>query len=308
MTFRAVLISLIACVLGGSLTWLSAAALREPSLRPIPPSSHLHNAYHVTDKVISGAQPDDDAAFASLALLGVKTIISVDGAKPNVEAARKHGMRYVHMPIGYDKITPTDGQALAKAITELPGPIYLHCHHGKHRSAAAVAVACVYNATLDPAQSELVLKTFGTGANYKGLWQSAKDARPLDPAILRDLKIEYRERADIGDLAEAMVGADSHFDHLKQIQQSGWTTPSDHPDLDPAHEALLVQEHLAEAARLRSVTTRPSGFRQLLTQSEAQVTQLTAVLQATPIEKNLADRRFVGATESCNTCHAQYRD
>src|SRR5688500_19183961 len=62
----------------------------------------LENAHVVTDKVLSGAQPEDAKAFETLARLGVKTIISVDGAAPDVETARKYGIRYVHLPIKYD--------------------------------------------------------------------------------------------------------------------------------------------------------------------------------------------------------------
>src|SRR6188768_3777999 len=49
----------------------------------------LPNAYRLHEKVISGGQPDGDPAFAKLKELGVKTIISVDGAKPEVELAKK---------------------------------------------------------------------------------------------------------------------------------------------------------------------------------------------------------------------------
>src|SRR3712207_7739670 len=62
------------------------------------------------------------------------TVISVDGARPDVELARKYGLRYVHLPIGYDDVTENEGRAIAKAITELPGPFYIHCHHGDRKS------------------------------------------------------------------------------------------------------------------------------------------------------------------------------
>src|SRR5687767_6206083 len=131
----------------------------------------LPNAHRVTEKVYSGGQPYGEPGFARLQQLGVKTIISVDGAKPDVEVARKYGMRYVHLPIGYAGVSNEQGMALAKAVDELPGPVYIHCHHGMHRSAAAVAVACVLSGELPPERAESVLKTFGTGASYTGLWK-----------------------------------------------------------------------------------------------------------------------------------------
>src|SRR5688572_2727995 len=161
------------------------AGVAAKAFAPVPDQKALHNGHVVTERVISGAQPDGEASFEALKVLGVKTIISVDGAKPDVESARKHGMRYVHLPITYGTVTPGQGRALAKAMAELPGPVYVHCHHGRHRSAAAVAVGCVYNGTLKAEQAEAVLETFGTGLNYKGLWKAAREARPVDSAELR---------------------------------------------------------------------------------------------------------------------------
>ena len=104
---------------------------------------NIENGHIVTEKVISGAQPEGDESFKALKALGVKTIVSVDGSAPDVATAKKFGLTYVHLPVTYSGIKPEEGKAIAKALEELPGPIYLHCHHGKHRSAAAVAVACV---------------------------------------------------------------------------------------------------------------------------------------------------------------------
>src|SRR5688572_27925661 len=64
----------------------------------------LSNAGLLHERVISGAQPDD-AAFAALRELGVVTIISVDGAKPFLELARRYCMRCVYLSHGYDRIS-----------------------------------------------------------------------------------------------------------------------------------------------------------------------------------------------------------
>ena len=283
----------------------SFAPLNEPS---------LHNAYHVTEKVLSGAAPEGDASFAALRRLGVKTIISVDGAKPDVATARKHGLRYVHLPIGYDDVTPEEGRAIAKAIDELDGPIYLHCHHGKHRSAAAVAVACVFNARLEPRQAESVLKTFGTGENYKGLWASAREARPLPPQALRETKVDFREVAPVPPMAEAMVAIDGNWERLKLAEKAGWRAPGAHPDVDPAHEALQLVERLHEMGRTHDVQGRPGGFRQMLEESETSAKTLHASLaawskggsvgapppQATNAMKTIAT--------GCSACHKSFRD
>jgi protein tyrosine phosphatase (PTP) superfamily phosphohydrolase (DUF442 family) len=295
---------------------LSLCTAQQPASQPakafptVPKEhgSHLHNAHVVTTKVISGAQPDDEAAFKALAELGVKTIISVDGAKPDAELARKYGMRYIHRPISYDTVSEEDGRAIAKAIDEMPGYVYVHCHHGRHRSAAAVAVACVYNGQLRPDQGESVLRTFGTGANYTGLWKAAREARRVDAQQLRDLQVEYVEAARVGDLATAMVSIDHRWDHLKMSQAIKFAPPPDHPDINPAHEALQLQEHLQEMGRLAEVVAKPDDFKRMLAESEQQAKALHLALSATPVNLEAADAAYKSIAASCTACHKAYRD
>ncbi|MDQ3441311.1 MAG: hypothetical protein M3478_13280, partial [Planctomycetota bacterium] len=287
------------------------AKFTSPSTKPFAPLTDqegLHNSHIVTDKIISGAQPEHDKSFALLRELGVKTIVSVDGSQPDVESAKRYGMRYVHLPIGYDGVDEAEGKAIAKALTELPGPIYVHCHHGRHRSAAAVAVACVNNGMLQPEQAEDVLKTFGTGANYTGLWKAARDAERIDDKELAQLQIKWVEQAKIPELADAMIKVDHHHDHLKLIQKAGWKAPSDHPDLAPAHEALQLQEHFTEMARTDDTKARPADYRKSLTESEQNASKLREALAANPVDTMSADTALKAVSTSCTTCHKSYRD
>ena len=283
-----------------------AAKLDSPFTPLVTP--HLHNAYRVTDKVLSGAQPEGEASFEALAALGVRTIISVDGAKPDVAAAKRHGLRYVHLPIGYDRVELDEGRAIAKAIAELPGPIYVHCHHGKHRSAAAVAVACVQNGSLKPDLTESVLSTFGTGENYVGLWHSARDARPLDPGTLEQLNVEFVETAKVPPLADAMVKIDGHFEHLKQLQKASWQPPQDHPDLSATHEALQLHEHLIELGRGQPAEGKPPEYLKLLIESQEATRSLRKALAASPLRDTDAREAMTRVGRSCTACHSDYRD
>ena len=71
----------------------------------------LSNVVAFHDGFYSGSAPAGDAGFDSLSSLGIKTILSVDGAMPDVELADKYGMRYVHLPIGYDGFDDEIGRA-----------------------------------------------------------------------------------------------------------------------------------------------------------------------------------------------------
>src|SRR4051794_15740036 len=64
----------------------------------------LHNVFRVSARVYSGSVPEGDEGFASLHSLGIKTVISVDGMQPDVEAAGRYGLGYVHLPFGYDGV------------------------------------------------------------------------------------------------------------------------------------------------------------------------------------------------------------
>lgn len=293
-----------------SATKPAVAATTSPTTRPFAfiDLKHVHNVHRVTDKVISGSQPDGPEGLAELAALGVKTIISVDGITPDAETAKKLGMRYVHLSHGYDGVPVTRAREIAKAINELPGPIYIHCHHGKHRSAAAVAAACIINGSLQPEQADDVLNTFGTGLNYKGLWKSARDARRLDDVTLAAVPLVYEEKAKIGDMAAAMVKVDDHLDHLKQIQKAGWAPPSDHPDLDPPHEALQLEEHLVETGRADYAKGEPAEFHTLLKANVEDVRRLKALLSVKPVDKKAADAALKATNTSCLSCHKVYRD
>lgn len=288
-----------------------AAATTKTTTKPfaaVPDQHALHNGYIVTEKVISGAQPEGEESFRALRELGVKTIISVDGAKPDIETARRYGIAYIHLPIGYNDVAPETGRAIAKAINEKPGPIYIHCHHGRHRSAAAVAVACVYNGQLRPEQAEDVLRTFGAGANYKGLWKAAREARPVDPQELKEMNVTFVEQAKISATADAMVHVDHRWDHLKQIQTAGWKAPPEHPDLEPPHEALLLAELMHELQRVESKHSKVPEFQKMLAESEAGAKAIRDALLFSPPNIPAAEVAFKAVGNACAACHKAYRD
>jgi len=291
-------------------TTLASATAEAPPTRL--DAKHLPNAIRVNSKVISGGLPEGDAAFAELAALGVKTVISVDGAKPDVETAQRHGLRYVHLPHGYDGIAESRGRELAKAVQELPGPIYIHCHHGKHRSPAAAGVACVLAGMATPQTAHGLLKLAGTSPNYRGLYRSVERAQPLPPQELAALQVEFQPIAKIPPLADAMVAIEHTFDRLKQIEAAGWKAPLDHPDLEAAHEALLLREHYTELLRTDEVSRQPDAFRALLSESETAAGELETLLlaqNATPSDRAAAaSQAMERLTQGCAGCHKQFRD
>ena len=271
-------------------------------------SAVLPNTFRLTEKVLSGGQPQGEPAFKQLQELGVKTIISVDGATPNVPLAKKYGLRYVHLPHGYDGIPKERLVELAKAVRELPGPIYIHCHHGKHRSPAAAAAACVSAGYLNNDQALAVLTAAGTSKGYRGLFQTVERATPIDVDILRAARVEFPETADIPTLADAMIAIEHTHDNLKMIAASQWRPTEEHADIDPPHEALLLREHFTELLRTDEIKQQPQEFQRLLQQSERNAKSLEDRLRDGRRDECELTALFERITADCTACHQKFRD
>jgi protein tyrosine phosphatase (PTP) superfamily phosphohydrolase (DUF442 family) len=268
----------------------------------------IHNFIHASTNVFSGSQPEGDAAFAALAKLGVKTVISVDGAKPEVELAAKHGLRYIHLPIGYDGIPTNRVAEFAKAAATVEGPIFVHCHHGKHRGPAAVGVICLATGSLNVQQAEAFLRDAGTSPEYPGLFRAVTNFVPPTAAQLAAVSTNFPSVVRTTSLVEAMVAIDAHYEHLKAAQKAGWRTPSAHPDISPAHEATLLWEQLRELARTDDTARRSDDYRTKLAGSERDAEALRALLSTPPSEFAAADAALKRIGQSCVDCHRRYRN
>jgi hypothetical protein len=277
--------------------------------QPAPPTPQkltdrpgLHNLVEASPHIYSGSEPHGDEAFASLAKLGVKTVVSVDGARPQIELAAQHGLRYVHIPIGYDGLGKEAGLALARVAREAEGPVYIHCHHGQHRGPAAAAVACMAADGRGGTEALKILEVAGTGKQYAGLWRDVEGFAP--PAAGDDLP-ELKEVAEVGSFAAAMAKIDRNFDNLKLCQQAEWSVPPDHPDIVPAQESLILKEGLREAVR-NLTADRNVEFKTWLAETEALAMSLEEAVRRR--DAPAATAEFKRLEASCKQCHGKYRN
>jgi protein tyrosine phosphatase (PTP) superfamily phosphohydrolase (DUF442 family) len=285
------------------------ATTQEPELIE---AAGLHNVLRISENLYSGSSPEGEEGFRSLRRLGVRTVISVDGARPDVEMSRKFGMRYVHLPVGYDGVPRERALQLARAVRDLPGPVYVHCHHGQHRGpTAAVAAELCLDGSCSVERAEAVLKKAGTDPRYKGLVGLPRSLKRPSPGELDQASTDFPEVAVISDLARHMVEIDDRFENLKLVRKAGWRQPPDHPDVDPPHEALLLAEHYREAARL-DLPERPEELRRWLKDAEARATDLEQLLRSAkgkgPVDGEAAEAAFKQIGAGCAQCHAKYRD
>jgi protein tyrosine phosphatase (PTP) superfamily phosphohydrolase (DUF442 family) len=300
---------LVALAPGGSLRSHAADEAVKPKTNSVATPLEIvgiHNAFRATDKIYSGSQPEGDAAFAALAKLGVKTIVSVDGSKPDVGAARKHGLRYVHLPIGYDGMPSNRVVELVKVSTTLDGPFFVHCHHGLHRGPAAVAVMCEASQGWSAAKAGEWLRQAGTSPDYPGLYRAAAQFKPPTPEELAAIKT-LPEITQPSNLVDAMVTMDEHHSHLRLVQKAGWKVPPGHADISPGHEVTMLWEQLKEMARLPDTAERSDDYRAKLADCEQSVDALRKLLRD-PQDIALLETHFKKVTATCAACHKTYRN
>jgi hypothetical protein len=201
---------------------------------------------------------------------------------------------------------------IVKAAEQADGPIFVHCHHGKHRGPAAVAVMCMSELNWSPAQAESWLKAAGTATNYVGLYDVAKHFKKPSPETLRALP-GLPEVATVSGLTESMVEIDNRFDNLKAIRAAGYAAPKEHPDLKPANEAGILREHYREAQRLPETAKLGEDFVKRFKAAEAEAQAVEALLNefaanAKPETRAQLNQAFDALAKACSTCHKAYRD
>lgn len=308
---------LVVCVLalvGLAATIAAAEQARKssPGVKPLPDPPGIDNLFLLGANVYSGSTPEGDDGFAALQKLGVKTILSVDGSSPNVALAKKHGLRYVHLPHGYDGISTNLQLQLAKVAESLPGPIYVHCHHGKHRGPTAAAVICMTKDAWTSEQADAWLRAAGTSTNYPGLYDVVRHFKKPCADTVHALPSDFPAVAKVSGLVDAMVAIDEHWENLKAIRAAGYATPKNHPDLKPANEAVILWEHYREAQRLpeiangKDLIARFKSAEDEAKNSERLLRDYAAGPK--PDIRAQLDRSFDAMGKTCASCHKAFRD
>ncbi|MCA9060918.1 MAG: hypothetical protein KDA85_20540 [Planctomycetaceae bacterium] len=278
---------------------MADAAASSPDLTSLSDAGLTH-VTQLSARIISGSAPTEDA-FEVLAAAGVKTIVSVDGAPTQVDAANAQGLRYVHIPFGYGGIPESARLSLVRVVRETTGLIYVHCHHGRHRGPAAAAIACLAEGSVDTAGALAILENAGTSRDYAGLWRDVETFVP--PSENTELP-ELTESAEVPSLVTWMAEIDRRFDNLSQMQAAGWNTPADLPDLEPQQVALLLQEGFYESARALPADADPQ-LKQMMEDTDFLCVNLFRALKDGKTDE--AAMAFEQVKASCTQCHSEFR-
>jgi tyrosine-protein phosphatase SIW14 len=130
----------------------------------------IDNFSRVNDSYFRGAQPQG-ADYASLAALGVKTVINLtshdaDASEPSM--VERAGMTYLQIPMT-TRVQPTEGQlATFLSVVNDPAkqPVYVHCVGGRHRTGVMTAVYRMTHDGWTPRAAFAEMKQFKFGADF----------------------------------------------------------------------------------------------------------------------------------------------
>ncbi len=285
--------------------------LAMPSMNDTKPKDYpgIHNAVAYHDGYVSGSVPEGEAGFASLQAMGFKTIISVDGMVPEVDMAQKYGLRYIHLPIGYNGFDDTRKKELARASRDAlsEGPVYIHCHHGKHRSAGAAAAAASSIGWLTPDQGVARMKVSGTAPAYTGLYACALAASALDASVINAVPANFPSVSRPSGFVQGMVDADTALEHLVSIERAGWSPPAENPGLVPAAEAGKLADLLRLMAEGDRSRKHPVDFADFLRKNGEQATALEDAIVAGKDAESLS-KLLKAVNTSCKDCHTKWRN
>lgn len=267
----------------------------------------VHRYHRWSEKIGQGAQPEGEEAFANLKRLGFTTIVSVDGSMPDVETAAKYGLRYVHIPIGYDGVPRDAALKMVKAVQLSEGPVFFHCHHGKHRGPAGCAMPAIALEGLSHEAAVERLKVSKTSPDYAGLYRDVAAFAPptkaeLDAITEKDLPSVVKPEG----IRSAMVSIDERFEHLKAAQKEAFVSVTGHPDIAPAHEALMLMEGFREMARLQAAQDLGDVYVKYSVDSEAAATRLGEAIKAK--DAAAAGKEMEVLANLCSECHRDYRN
>lgn len=264
-------------------------------------------AFH--DDLLSGSKPEGEEGMDSLMKLGVDTIICVDGVVPDVEGAREIGIKTIHIPIKYD--APSEQQILdlssAFSMNQISGKTYIHCHHGKHRSAAAAALVSIALGFASPQEMISRMEVSETSIHYEGLWEAVEKQEVINVFDILDNEKPFPSMVKPRGMTAQMVAIDEAMERLLLVKESNWVVPETHPDIAPAADAGLIAETFRAMQLHPETHSFTSDFTTQVINALHQAAGLEEALKIESLDPESLNQFVRRVEQSCINCHSAVR-
>jgi protein tyrosine phosphatase (PTP) superfamily phosphohydrolase (DUF442 family) len=264
-------------------------------------SKTLANLFRFPGEFWVGGEPSDEG-LAELVSRGVTTVISVDGHPPDVDAARKLGLRYIHLTISYETVPPETIRAIVAAWENNKGGVYVHCHHGKHRGpAAAVAAVRVRYPELSAAWGDASLKQLGTAAGYKGLYRSVCELTSQTILAL-PAPTEFPSSVEPPDSVARMLAITEELERINKLLGADALDRAALSD-----RMVLLAEHYREAGRHeREIDASATDLIAQFSLAEKAIVD-AGKFAMTSQDAELRDQLAKRIEATCSDCHKKFR-
>jgi tyrosine-protein phosphatase SIW14 len=171
-------------LLGGALLWLPVEAATEAQAPSAPAAAPaIKNFHRVSDALYRCAQPED-ADFASIEKLGVRTVVNLRHEHGDHLPTNSH-LREIRIPMTAEEPTLAHVEAFLKVMADTNNlPVLVHCRRGADRTGLMVAS---YRIVLEDWDKEKAIREmrnggFGFYPGYRGIVDLL---RSLDAGKLR---------------------------------------------------------------------------------------------------------------------------
>ena len=259
--------------------------------------------------LFSGGKPEGELGFNSLRELQVATVLCVDGLAPDVETARKFGIKSIHIPLKYN--SPTRAQVLdlctAYMMHTSQGNVYIHCHHGKHRSASAAALISIALELSTAAEMKEKMRISGTSLHYKGLWDAVDGQQGIDVTEIIKNKKVFPEAVKPSGITEQMIDIDEALDRLLLAKKTNWITPETHPDLAPTADAGVIAETFRSMLFDDDPQFSQEGYTDQTHTAFLEASRLEEILKTDSIDVELFNEHVLRVERTCVQCHERWR-
>jgi len=156
----------------------------------------LPNLFRVSDGLIRGAQPEQTDGYASLAEMGINTVVNLRAGHDEEESCRRHGLDYVHIPMRAWSFDEDDVIRFLQVASRAENqPVFVHCRRGADRAGMAVAV---YRVVVEGWSKEDALFEMTEGPyDYNPRWKKlVRFVETMDVDKIRDVAGLRADSAD----------------------------------------------------------------------------------------------------------------
>ena len=253
----------------------------------------------------SGGTPPGEPAFAFLAREGYRTIVSVDGAQPDLESAHRHGLSYVHLPMSYDGVGSSVALGLFRIMQQSDSPVFIHCHQGHHRGPTAAAIASMAKGLFSQQEALSRMEVAGTSPAYSGLWRSVRSYQLPE----KETPMPILREAVAGNLlTDAMVTMGRVCEWVDERAYLSDGAGFQSHEAACVERFVLIREGFMEAAREPDAVLPSSRADWEERFNRAQDT-VEDILES--MKEHQWERALLGYQElkrQCSQCHQKYRD